>query len=317
METVVSDQPTLCSNCNQTVNARCGGRGYVLVDGENGYEMSQPCPNVRKRQVLTHLGPELASVKAYLNSPLYDVPNGVVKYDGTKRNLYFNAPWPALLPHFKWALYAKGHMFHFRVVTDTKIKTVFVGDDQYKARPTSSREEVLTFNNLDDLIGADIELAIIKLGYLGHKNAAAAGALKEALLLREVAQKPTWIIEDTRIGYEWRHSRSEDVAEYIDQRFDRITLPIADGGPVEETDRPNEELPEVAGMSVEDHDGGPPVSSRPPTRVRLRPNSPAPRPERQEEAPPPEEDMDKMMDGFLSGNAKKPKFKRGGKGGSW
>lgn len=298
----VPNPPLICSNCDRPMDAACGGRGYTLIEDAYGNDLSRPCPNVLKRRILENLGPEIASVQG-CNSPLYQCPphSPVVK-DYTTQNLLLVSTWPGLLPHFKWALYAKGQMFRFRVVTDNKIKTVFVGDDQYRARPTSVREDMRTFNNLEDLVG-DLDLVILKLGYLGHKNAAAAGALKEALLIREVARKPTWVIEDTRVGYEWHHSRSPEVEDYLERHFERMELAPADPGmPIRE--RREDDLHEVEGMSVEDHEVEPPPSTpRPARRVPLA--------TAKVEV---DVDLERLADGVMGGE-KKPKFKR--KGGNW
>jgi hypothetical protein len=124
-------------------------------------------------------------------------------------------------------------------LTDERIKNVFVGNESYKARSKSRRDEMTTFNSLSDLVGADYDFVIIQLGHLGYKNIAAAGALKEALMIRRTSQKPTWLIEepDRPFSYEC-HSWSEDLQAYVDQHFEVVDL-----------DREKDEAPKPRGRS--------------------------------------------------------------------
>lgn len=199
---------------------QCHGSGWLL-------ENKRMCPNFFSKQIKRHLGPELAKVKGVLTSPLYDRKAGV---DLTGKNIRIQGcPWRNLLPHLRWALTCKGLTFSHRVYDDERIKNVFVGAEDFRARPASIRHSIPTFNSVDDLMSTSFDLVIIKLGYLGYKNQAAAGALKEALLFREKNDKPTWIVEEP--NRDWTHSCDGDVAFYIDDNFNTISIkPTADPG---------------------------------------------------------------------------------------
>ena len=148
--------------------------------------------------------------------------------DLTNKNLYLQCPWPNLLPHLQWTLGCKGILFPYTIITDQQIKNVYVGNEQYWHRPANHRDEVPIFNSVADLVGAEYHLVIIKLGYMGHPNRAAPGALKETLLVREDMNKPVWLVEDPR--QPWSHSRDADVAYYVEQRFKKVPLEPADPG---------------------------------------------------------------------------------------
>lgn len=204
----------------------CGGMGTIYIDDLNSVD----CECSRAKKIAAKLGPEIAVVKTYTKSPLFafDDEGGILR-DKTKDNLFLKCAWGELLPHLKLALYGKllttNMGYRFRVVTDERIRTVFVGAESYKARGVSRRDDAQTNNSLTDLIGPDFDLVIIRLGFLGHKNVAAPGALKEALMLREVGCKPTWIVEPPDVPFGPGHfTYSVDVGDYIENHFSVVNL---------------------------------------------------------------------------------------------
>lgn len=178
-----------------------------------------------RRYLVEHLGELVLTVPHARQSPLLELGGpgeDPVKSDLTDTNLFIKCSWFGLLPHLKWALSYKGMGFFFRVVTDERLKNVFVGNEGYKARHIQGKTDLGVVNGFDDLLGSHVDLAIIKVGYLGYKNAAAAGCMKEALMLRQNIDKPTWIVEDPNMP--WVHSRDPDLATYIDANFEYLTL---------------------------------------------------------------------------------------------
>lgn len=209
----------------------------VTKEVEEGFnpEHVQQCPNLYARQLRDHLGRELAQVKYVTASPLFELDGREVVRDLTGSNILIGeCPWRNLLPHLKLALGRKGLLFFFRIVTDEELKNVWVGNRSYKSMSPEARELMPTFNSLGDLLGADIDLVIIKLGYIGHRNRAAPGLLKEALLIRESLRKPTWLVLDP--NRDWTHSHNQDVAEFVAQNFKMVRVPPADPGIEDPTD---------------------------------------------------------------------------------
>ena len=247
----------------------CNGAEVIYID--NGDSDVEPCRCLRARILKQYMGPEIASAPTILRSPLFVVDNDDVTLDRTRENLFIKTSWQTILPHLKWALYCKGIRFQFRVITDEKIRTVFVGNESYMARAKGKRDDVVTINSLSDLVGSDYKLVIIRLGYLGHKNIAAPGALKEALMLREVACLPTWIIEETDRPFPECHTYSNDVAMYIEQKYETVTLDAAPHQARVEYE-PSEPVEDIS--ATED-----PSEMAPPPRVfhaRPAPERPAP-----------------------------------------
>lgn len=192
---------------------RCDGWGNV----PSGDSTAVECPNMRIYRVAKALGPEIAGVKHDSKSPL------IGRHE---ENLFVQAgSWQTFLPHLKAALgfvlLRKAHT-HL-IVTDERIKSVFVGNEQYRSRPRDERDDEDRVNNgLADLVLGP-NLLVIRLGFLGHKNVAASGALKEALMIRQAEDKPSWVVEeDTRFGDCF--SYGIDVHGYISNRYDGVVL---------------------------------------------------------------------------------------------
>lgn len=203
----------ICPLCN-------GAEVIYLSDTE-----VDTCQCLRARLLRKHLGIEVASAVTRLQSPLLSVVDDAVRVDHTGKNLLIRATWPDFLSHLKWVLYCKGGGFRFRVTTDEKIRTVYVGAESYMARAKSRRDDLVTFNTLADLVGPDYSLVVIRLGQLGHKNVAAPGALKEALMLRESACLPTWVVETPELPFGLGcYSYSDDVASYIERHYTTFGL---------------------------------------------------------------------------------------------
>jgi len=150
--------------------------------------------------------------------------------DRSGDNLFIKCSWEDFRPHFRliaqFLLERHSFQWHFRFVTDEQIKTVFVGSEAYAAKPKKKRDEVISFNSLGDLIGESWDLVIIRLGIISYKNVAMPGALKESLRIREVLNKPTWILDDPGKPFEIGHEAySAELAEYIKIWFDEVDLP--------------------------------------------------------------------------------------------
>ena len=245
----------------------CGGVGYLYNEETFTRE---PC-NCKVAEYMTkHLGTEIAKAPTIFSSPLFELADKSgepPKLDRTKENLHIKAAWIDLLSHLKLCLWPKGIFFNFRIVTDEKIKTVFVGAESFSQRAKNKREDMVTYNSLNDLLGKEYDFVIIRLGFLGHKNQAAPGAVKEALMIRDVAQKPTWIIEEPNSPFGYGNfTWSEDLQEYIDRNFKTVSLGKTEGRVFEPRGYAGAE--EVAG-GVEDVS-----ASEPATRPAKRPVTP-------------------------------------------
>jgi hypothetical protein len=220
-----------CPKCGITPqHPDCDGEGNIHDTTDD--LMVRVCPYMRARIIAKHLGAEIWNVKAVPNGscPLLEMGERGKPpvLDRTAENLHLRIRWPNLLPHLKFALGCKGPNFPFRVITDQEIKNVYVGNEHYGVRAKSRRDDVETYNSLSDFAGDAYDLVILKLGYIGHPNRAAAGALKETLLIREALHKATWIVHDPE--HSWTHSCDENVEDYIGTRFETVALDPADPG---------------------------------------------------------------------------------------
>jgi hypothetical protein len=218
----------------------CGGEGKIRVketDPRSLRNTFRPCVCLIVRRVEKFLGPELFMAAPLQNpSPLLQRSDGVLTLDRTSENLFVKAKWSDVLSHFKWALTVKflaDDNYRFRVTTDERILMIRLGTESYGQRSKARRDDMETYNQLQDYIGADFDLVLIRLGYLGHKNAAAPGYLKEALMLREVAMKPTWLLRPPSSPFGPGHfTYSDELAEYIEEHFDVVDFQSTDEGPL-------------------------------------------------------------------------------------
>lgn len=203
----------------------CDGAGF-LYDEESFTRI--PCNCKVAEYMVKHLGPEIARAATIYSSPLYEFgakSGDPPKVDRTKENLHIKCAWSDLLSHLKLCLWPQGIFFNFRVVTDEEIKTVFVGAMAYNQRAKSKRDDLVTYNSVNDLLGKEWDFIIIRLGHLGHANRAAPGAVKEALMIRATALKPTWLIEEPNSPFgHGNYTYSDELAEYIDQNFKTVAL---------------------------------------------------------------------------------------------
>ncbi len=188
-------------------------------------DKAQPCVCLERNMLDTYLGPELSSAARIQTSPLYAIDTsfqGKVTLDRTSENLYIKSRWHPLLPHLRLAVGHRHHLeqtFRHFILTDERILNVYVGNENYKAR--SGRNSSGNVNGLKDLVEAH-DLIIVRLDFIGYKNVAAPGALKQALMIREAALKPTWVVQNPegKLPISW----DEEVAAYIHEHFDIIDM---------------------------------------------------------------------------------------------
>lgn len=187
---------------------------------------ARPCRCIQARMLKQFLGPGIAMAET-IRSPLFQPGNGEPLIDRTKENLFVKATWKELTKHLKWVLACQFNLnpnFKFRIITDEQILRVRLGQESYTQRAKGVRDRLDTLNNLNDLVGG-FDLLIIRLGWVGHKNIALAGWLKETLGLREVELKPTWVNEEPGAYFgDGHHAWSPDVDDYIQEHFDAVDL---------------------------------------------------------------------------------------------
>lgn len=209
---------------------RCDGSGWVVQDLFN----AKACLCLKVQMARKAIGEDLwvggKAVKIE-DTPLYQ-PGGIGKppeIDRTGERLFIRGQNEVLFAHLRRALGSKmldtDCHFRLQVVTDERLKNVFVGNESYEKRSRKDRDQVETMNSLRDLIGGEYDLVVILLGYLGYKNVAGAGLLKEALMLRDSMAKATWVAERLDVAFKDGYaSFSHDVAYYIEQQYETIDL---------------------------------------------------------------------------------------------
>lgn len=253
-----------CSECNDE------GRIEVVGGDEIRFRQCR-CAYAKamKRHISYNGSLDLARAPVVTKSPLYTTKDdGEVVIDLTTKNLFIKGDWDQLRSHIKWALICKGLSFNFVMVTDEYLKQIFVGNEAKKNRP-SARSDADSFNSLRDRIGGQYPLAIIRLGFLGYKNVAMPGLLKEALRIREAATVPTWLLEDDpECPFDPDHRAwSPEVWSYITKNFETFELNGAEATVASE-EKPSEAVGSLREANLSPEDGLPPEAlETPPDEV--------------------------------------------------
>jgi hypothetical protein len=175
------------------------------------------------------LPPEIAEAAPILVSPLLEIGGpGEVRVDLTSENLFIKGYWSDLSPHLLLVFTYKmlNHlMYPFQIITDARLRDIYVGSEAYTSRSRKKRDDIQTYNSLSDVIGGDKELVIIRLGFLGWSNKAMPGILKESIRLRHAVGKTTWIVEEPNSIFGPGHfSYDPEVAELISQRYSVVEI---------------------------------------------------------------------------------------------
>jgi hypothetical protein len=214
----------------------CGGSGRIVIDDLQ----AAPCRCLRFKMQDVFLGPDFATAPhvGKAESPLYQTDGGSITkapvVDRTTENLFLKITWLDFRMHARWSLgcrYWRDQTFRYRMVTDERLLSVWLGDEKYtsKSKKTRDRDDTQSYNSLRDLV-ENFDLVIIRLGHIGYKNIAAPGVLRQALMIREVALKPTWIVQVPTPGGAQPVSWDSDVALYVDEHFDILDF-MRHGGP--------------------------------------------------------------------------------------
>lgn len=222
-----------CTICNKPIHSQCSN-GHVIISDTTVAE----CPNLRIVRILDDFNRRIPAsfreVKMAKHTPLY-VPRGenVQGVDMTGQNLFIRGvPWnPVFVSHLKKVFFCKP-LLTFKLVTDARIKDVWLGAEAYTSMPKGKREEAETHNVISDLVSENYDLVVIHLGQLMHKNVAAPNVLKEALMFRGNLGLKTWLFQSSDPGAGWLHSRNDEVEEYVNSKFELVDLSDQEPSPI-------------------------------------------------------------------------------------
>lgn len=212
----------MAESTDKEVCPLCNGQEWTTTEKLK----TKPCICISARMTRQFLGEEIA-VAENIRSSLFQ-PDADPPVDRSKENLSIKATWLELRSHLRWVLGCRYNMdptFTFKVVSDLEILDVSLGNEAFKARTYEQRRRGKeTYNTVKDFIGEE-SLVIVRLGWLGYRNRAAAGYLKEALGIRERLRLPTWLSETPdRFFGPGDHMWDDDVDNYITTHFDSVDL---------------------------------------------------------------------------------------------
>lgn len=214
---VIGPPPQGCAPTSTTTKGvgqacgECNGRGFTIFG-----DTMRECNCRRREFVVARLG-SFAKAPIVKASPL--LTNEV---DLTAENVLLSGPWEALSTHLRFVVTMKlflayPRVYPFRVVTDEELRRAyFAKTDRYNDTIEHDHR---------DLVDPRFALVVLRLGFLGYKNAAMPGILWEALRLREAADRPTWLVEDPSEPFQKGHlAFDERVGSYVDHHFRRVRI---------------------------------------------------------------------------------------------
>jgi hypothetical protein len=155
------------------------------------------------------LGTDLFEASKLTDSPLCSQ---------TAFNVIVTSPWSALLPHLRLSL---GRAWHYGEL-ENKPFTFKTTTDEQVLRASLARDK--DSDLYDSTVGRG-SLLIVRLGFLGWRNVAAAGYLHEALRFREFEHKAIWLTDTPDVPFEKGHlSWSPELDGYIADNFEKVVL---------------------------------------------------------------------------------------------
>lgn len=219
-----------CSRCDQPPHDECRNGSIVVDDPSSHWLKARECPNLKVRRTIDTFNKRIPAVFLKVpmakQTPLF-VPRGPDSpgVDLIDQNLFITGvPWnPTFISHLKKVLFVHPGMT-YQIVSDTRIKDVWLGSETYKSKPVAQRDTVETHNTIEDLMAPSYELVVVLLGQLIHKNSASANVLRQALMHRHNFGKPTWLFQSSDPGASWDLSRNLEVEEFVKSHYTMLDL---------------------------------------------------------------------------------------------
>jgi hypothetical protein len=185
----------------------CGGEGARYV-AENTRRMCI----CRVRQIIR------SQLGALLDVPSLPQPSPLFRH--ATENLKIAGTWDDVAPHVRqtvvYCIYRRlPEVWSWGLHTDHDLLSA------YLAKPAASGDDEAQLT-MRDLMDRDRALVIIRLGFLGYKNAAMPGILYEALRYREGLA--TWLVIGDDAFEKGHLSWDEKVSNYIDADFQPVEI---------------------------------------------------------------------------------------------
>jgi hypothetical protein len=207
----------------------CNDKGWVTSDKPFTDKRCECKVRESLRQhLVTGAGPEILKAKVIRETPLLVLNSeGKIETDLTDENLYIESSWEGFLPHLRRVLWLKGLTFHFRVVDDEMVKSVYLKERNSRSRVTAGISGDI-YNSLDDLVGSTVDLVLVRFGCISWKKSEApAGIMLECFNIRRFRGLPTWAISDPnteQFSFPHSLSYSANLQAYFDKSFKKLVF---------------------------------------------------------------------------------------------
>lgn len=195
----------------------CGGTGYLPVSEED--EEFESLKEMYGTDMIAGMAKERCDCllevqfKQWVGGAIYNADEREESFllDRLEDNLFIRASHQNFLSHWKHTLQQQEFTFFWRLVTDSKIRDIFVGNDE-------------KFHALSSLVH-NPELLVIRMGVLSYKNVAMPGLILEALKIRQFEDKPTWVVNDPDNPFQKGHlAWSGELEYFLEQNFETVVL---------------------------------------------------------------------------------------------
>jgi hypothetical protein len=206
---------------------KCDGTGGSVTERDvGGYLMPKAivCPNIYVKAVYHHLDPQLRCCETVVKKVTQ-----LVKIAAQHRFLYFpSLPWNVLAAHAKDYVLRQPEPLRYthRVTSDREIVGVRLGkrDSLHDIVSDEMFLEVASFKDIDDFLRPP-QLVIVRLGDMGYKNVAAAGWVYEAINMRVLENKRTWVMVTPTHAYIPGHlAYCDDLSLLLERTFTAVNV---------------------------------------------------------------------------------------------
>lgn len=216
---VVKNKTTdIVKNCE-----KCGGTGYLpLAEDDPEFielvEMygnpviaqttTQRCECLLEQQFRSWVGKPIYEAEIVEESPLTELID---------EDIFISASHREFLAHIRYVLERQPFTFFWKAVSDAELRDIFVGND----------EKVTAISN----IVRNPELMIIRLGVLSYKNVAMPGLILEALRIRQMEGKPSWVVNPKDKPFNSGHlAWSGELEYFLGENFKEIAVSTKSSG---------------------------------------------------------------------------------------
>lgn len=198
----------------------CYGRGFVIIDGNSG----KRCVCAMKRDIIANVRGIWPNVDL-LQSARLKSPSPLLSM--VKEPLWITSDQETFQKHLRYVALRQGPHWHCRVRNDTDIMSAWFANAKAKSIEIFDTDVVEA--RAKDLELMDLaegpDLLILWLGIKRARNVATPEALMEVMSIRDMQNKPTWVVDQPNflVTEEAHRCNSPEVLTHL-RGYERVRL---------------------------------------------------------------------------------------------